>query len=448
MGASLRRIGLLAVLGLPSCSLPAPAPDAGSGARSVEGEGVVPDAAAPATDRLTVDPAYEGKYEGDERLPRSLEELRRSLPRAAARLARRLGVEKPDLPPVVVVLRDAGRIPVGEGLGVMETTLRRNGSPPVAEVLVTAEALLSGSYDIETCMAHELVHALHLEAGAAGDAPPWMMEGLAHWLSRAGEGDLEEMVLFYAISIRWWSEGKPSEWKKRPTLSGALGTRTGIEDMEDEGQRIAGTLLFHHLERVLGEEAFRTLALRLLRERGALPLLKEATGKTLDELLPEVRDGYLVWAEEVFRDRSAIEGAMAAVREGDLDRALELTDAYLRGARESPLVPAVLYFRLINLSYAVGRPKEALLAAGEFLRRHPRHPWVANARLLEARAFREAGDRASARDRARVLLRDFAWIDPEIGEEAGEILAWAEEDGAAGTAGDAPEGDPPAGGGR
>ena len=274
-----------------------------------------------------VDANYRGKYEEDPRLPDALRGLRDAIPRALDRLRVRLGVESLGLPPIVVVLVDAAMLPGAEHGGLMTVKRVKVTVTSRAILFVTAEPLLAGVSDPVTGIAHELVHLLQIRAWDGEEALPWMWEGLAYRLSRAGDGDLEDMVLSVTAQFRENPRGEEAPAPAPVSVNGSLESRATLEARDEFLQRVAGSVLFHQVEILLGEERFRKLALDLLRSPDAVPVLEKAAGGTIDELLPRVRKGYLEWTGNCLSPPAGLEEVNAMGRKGNLARALELLDA-------------------------------------------------------------------------------------------------------------------------
>ncbi len=352
---------------------------------------------------------YHGKYTGDPRLTDGMDRVEKALPAAEERVRRRLGVPSLAFPPFAVCFVD------GEGSGTdgsMETGLVAGDGKDVCVVAVVAEDLVTGLYDEERTLAHELTHVLHISGGEGAKAPLWLAEGMARWVETEDEASRKDLLLPF-IAHGPGSQGIP--------ISKLLEDESALEGREEDLQVAAGSVVFFQLEWSRGTEAVRRLIVRLLRERDWRTVFREETGRPVDALFKEVRAAYLEWGPKAYPGLEEL----TRLDEGRPAESLAALDAFLAEHPGGPVGTLGKYFRARYLRLA-GDPEGSLAALRAFRRDHPRH-FVAMATLFEeAEVLRELEDWHGVAALCRLLLLDYLW-SPARADERKNVEARLEE---------------------
>jgi hypothetical protein len=380
-------------------------------------EGRLEYAGGRASGPFTLPRTYAGKYSGDRRLPEAMARLESSWNPAVARIRRRLGSSMPELPPVVALVLD------GEGSDLdytMETNWREVKGRTVGIICVAAEDQVTDSCDVVFCMAHELAHVLHgAGGGLVGGTPLWLAEGLADWAGADDETELRDMVLSWSIRER--------DEDPRPPISVLLTEEATLEVVEETGQRVAGTVVFFQLERILGEDGLRRLILRLFHDRDWRKVLEEETKRSVPDLLKEVLAGYMGWTGRVFADRAVLDSAARMAKAGQLAKALDVLDRFVAGNPESPIRILAELKRAAGL--AESGDVQGGLTAYEALGKRFRRSWFrCEPFYAELDILQERGEWGKAAVLGRTLLRDYLWSpsDAEVRKAMQEMLRRAE----------------------
>jgi hypothetical protein len=339
---------------------------------------------------------YRGKYTGDPRLAAGMDRVEKVLPAAEERVRRRLGTPSLAFPPFAVCFVD------GEGSGTdgsMETGLVTLGHGDVCVVAVITEDLVSGQDDDERFLAHELTHVLHISGGESAGAPLWLAEGIARWVEIEDDATRADFLLSYMARR---SGPKGSE------ISRILGDEPSLENREGSQQSVAGAVVFFQLEWSRGTEAVRRLILRLLREKDWKAVLREETGRPLDEMFKEVLAGYQEWSRKTFPGQEELNPIPSIAGGGKPVEAIAALDAFVEGHPGDPRLPMCACYRG-HLLHLAGDLDGALASFRAYRREHPKHFGVLESMCEQLEVHRERGDWEEAAALARTLLGDHLW---------------------------------------
>jgi hypothetical protein len=343
------------------------------------------------------DPYEVGPF-AQERVREGRRRLERAFPEALEHLRRRLGDPDLALPPVLVQVIDGS-----EDMDAwMSATAFPRGSGWRGVIRARVEVVVHPTMQDVRLLSHELTHVLDTSGGGRRERPGWVAEGLAHWVESDDERSHQEMVLDHAVSV----DDSPVV-----PLSTVLASERSLADADEETQRVAGAVIFFHVERVQGLEAARRLVLRLLKEADHEAVLQEVTGLAMDDLLRRVRAEYLEWAEASFPGRPLVMTASRLAGEGKFPEALQTLEQYLGSPDPGPMRAWAELLRL-NIRIESGNweaARDALAPIRVLRGQHPLGPTVASGLVSEFRVLEASGDWAGIVAVAKAAL-DSLWV--------------------------------------
>jgi hypothetical protein len=345
---------------------------------------------------IVVTAPYEGKYSDDSRLPSALRRLSDAVPRAKDRVHQRLGVDWP-LPPTAVCVVDAETTPMKE----WAYTSVEARSKPRAVVLLAAEELVSDTSDVEATLTHEFVHALHFRGTGAVNRPLWLEEGLARWVESASDDETERWILSH--SLRFNGAGHDA-----PEIESLLSSERALDDGDERGQAISGTVFFFALERSRGREFVRRLVVRLLRDADWRAAMESECGRPFPDLLAEVASAYDAWKRTISPDVEALADATRRFAEGDRAAGLSDVDRFTSEGSRPALRPQAEFCRW-RMQWTMGDLDAAIASIHAFRSNHPYDDLVYVSWFDELRILGQQGRRSEFEALARRLLRDATW---------------------------------------
>jgi hypothetical protein len=356
-------------------------------------------------------------YEGMDRNHPELEALKRtaveSLPKAMHRV--RFWLEAPDLefPPLVLRFADDDWHGNEESsAAAWATSVVRSGTV-IGVVTVGVKALLEGQFEGNGILAHELGHTLRYKGSPDRRAETWLEEGIAHWISGDIDLELPDYVLGWRVCPAHFTAG--GGWPEFP-LRSIPETEAGVAALGKDAQRLCGVLFFEHVERRRGIKNMRKLVRALLSAEDPSSVIREETGKSVDEHFQEVSRGLAAWEGRAWYEFDELEEIRGLLHRQAWAEAEGKCRAFIAAHTATKILPVAKRGLFLALQ-GQGKAIDARRVLDDAIAAHEHsavHPWLL---LEDLRLARQAGNGARVLELGRRIQAERTNLDDAARKE-------------------------------
>ena len=286
---------------------------------------------APLRAELDLLATYSGKYSGQSRFERALKEIQESYDESLKAVQAKLGLAPAADKPIQVVVRDAQPADPPRYAPFTEPPFQTRWHKGEVLVVLHAEFIINGRYDVAQSLAHELVHAVmrtHMTPEAYKAVPTWLREGLAVWSADQIEQKVAALYRHAKTPVDWHIKG--------------VADTTNAESFSRYAEY---GLTVELIEKQKGEQAVQALVAAIVAGTDAQAAVEKVTGLSWEDFVP----GAKTYAKSRLRElEPAGTKEFNSIRGRDRGRdyagVIKEGTQFMRSYRDSPLAGNVLYY--------------------------------------------------------------------------------------------------------
>ena len=274
---------------------------------------------------------YSGKYAGQGRFERAVKEVQAAYDKSLKTAQEKLGLAPAAGKTIRVVLRDAQPADPLEYAPFTEPPFQTRWQNGQVLVVLHAEFIINGRYDVAQSLTHELVHAVmrtHMTPEAYKDVPTWLREGLAVW----GAGQIEQKV-----ASLYRNSKTPVDWHIK-----------GVADpinAESFSRYAEYGLTIELIVKQKGEQAVQALVAAVVAGTDAQAAVEKVTGLPWQDFVPAAKT-YATSRLRELEPAGTKEFTSICGRDQSRSYAGVIKEGtqFLKSYRDSPLAGNVLYY--------------------------------------------------------------------------------------------------------